>query len=123
MQCIKSKTGVSLNEFRDHWKKYEEEFRAVAEAIGAVRVTLSTTLAVKENVQIMTTRKSAWPYEGVAELLVERADELEATMEQADVKAAIEAMQAHQKEFVDIENSCFFFTMENVIFDLTGGGS
>ena len=68
MQCIKSKTGISLNDFRGHWQKYEEEFRAVAEAFGAVRVTLSTTLAVKENVQIMTTRKSAWPYEGVAEL-------------------------------------------------------
>ena len=123
MQCIKSKEGISLQEFRRHWQKYEEEIRALGEAIGAIRVTLSTTLAVKENILIMKTRDSAWPFEGVAELHVKKVQNLEAALEQPKVKESIKAIQAHQEKFVDIENSCFFFVMENVLFDHSADAS
>jgi hypothetical protein len=122
MQCIKSKEGISLQEFRQHWQKYEEEVRALGEAIDAVRVTMSTTLAVKENILIMKKRDSAWPFDGIAELWMKKVDNLEARLNQPAVKATLQALQAHQQEFVDIENSCFFFTMENVLFDQSADG-
>ncbi len=111
IQCVRSRRDLSLQQFREYWQEYEGKVRRVAEVSGAVRATLDTTLAVDANLQVMTLRGTAAPYEGVAEILWERAPALALLTEGSDLRAAIEQMQALQAEFVDLERSAFFFAM------------
>jgi hypothetical protein len=110
IQCVRGRPGLDLLAFRKFWQEYEKRVLRVAQLSGAVGATVDTTLAVDANLEVMTTRGTAPPYEGVAEIEWERAPEFARLAEMPEVRAAIAAMQALQAEFVDLERSTFFFT-------------
>lgn len=109
IQCVRSQRELSLQEFRRFWQDYEGRVRRVAEVSGAVGATLDTTLAVDANLEVVAARGTTAPFEGVAEILWERAPDLSRLAHDPEVRAAIAAMRELQEEFVDLERSAFFF--------------
>lgn len=109
IQCVRSRRELSLQEFRRYWQDYEARVRRVAEVSGAIGAMLDTTLAVDANLQVVAARGTAAPFEGVAEILWERAPDLSRMANDSELRAAITAMQELQAEFVDLERSSFFF--------------
>jgi hypothetical protein len=120
MQCVRSRPEIGLHEFRRYWQQYEERLLRVGELSGAVRVTIDTTLAVDANLQVMTARGTAPPFEGVAEIWWERAPDFARLESEPELRAAMGAFRSLQAEFIDLERSTFFFAAGR---DLLGGDS
>jgi hypothetical protein len=116
IQCVRRKQGLSVAEFRRYWETYQDRLRALAEISGAVRLTVDTTLAVEQNAQIMISRGTDEPYDGLAEFWWSTGPEALAFVNRPDVRESIEATRLFQQEFMDLERSTFFFTSEEVCF-------
>ena len=117
VQCVRRRQDVSLEEFREKWRQYGELIKAGAVATGGVRCTLSTTLAVKQNLMFAVKRGTQEPFDGVAEIWFESAPALIAAMERPESRAGLAKFQAYQESFVDLERSSFFFAVEDEVFD------
>ena len=116
IQCVRSRSDLSLQQFREYWQQYEARVRRVAEVSGALRATLDTGLAVDANLDVMASRGTTAPFEGVAEILWERSPDLAALAQDPAVRAAIGAMRQLQAEFVDLERSTFFFARADDVY-------
>jgi len=111
IQCIKRKSGLSIEAFRNHWADYQKEARRLAADLGAERVEFSTTLVVRENMQIVFTRGTLPPYDGFVEVVWPDATDIRALLVQEHVADKVKPFQAMQEAFVDLESSAFFFAM------------
>ena len=108
IQCLKARDGMSIPEFRVHFREYVEQMRHIASDAGATRVEASTTLAIEANVQVMSDRGTQTPYDGVLEVYFPNASLLE-TLESPEMSARLDEIQVFQETFVDLEASSFFF--------------
>ena len=115
IQCVRKKPEVSIQEFRRFWKAYQAKATELAKAMNAVGLTFCTTLAVDENLQVMLTRGTAEPYDGVAEFRVNNAPRMMERLSAEPAKGLWKELRAQQKEFMDLENSAFFFTAEEIV--------
>ena len=116
-QCIRRREDLSPAEFPGFWAKYREAVDAVGEATQAIRVTASRTLAVPQNTQLAMARGTGSAFDGVIEVWWERGGDVIADLDQPGIAAQIEAMRRLQAEFMDLEQSSFFFTSEDVLFE------
>jgi len=112
VQCVKCKPDISASEFRRFWQQYREKARAIIDELPAVRWSMSTTLKVEENLEIMVDRGTAEPFDGMLEIWFERALELNAALATEAAEEKLEQMQSFQDEFIDFGRSSFFFTVE-----------
>jgi hypothetical protein len=117
VQCVRRRADVSVADFRDKWKEYGELIRAGSVSLGGVRCTLSTTLAVKENLLFSLRRGTQEPFDGIAEIWFENAPAALAALRRPDWSAGLAKFQAFQESFVDVERSSFFFAIEDEVFD------
>lgn len=108
VQCLKAREGMPVLEFRTRFREYSEKMRAIAAAIGAIRVESSSTLAVEANLRVMSERGTHAPYDAVLNVYLPNAGVLDA-LAQPDTAALVEDAQAFQDSFVDLERSSFFF--------------
>ena len=108
IQCLKARTGMSISEFRTHFREYVEQMRRMAMDVGATRVEASTTLAIDANVEVMSNRGTQTPYDAVLEVYFPNASMLEA-LQASTMQERLDAIQRFQEEFVDLERSSFFF--------------
>jgi hypothetical protein len=115
IQCVRKKPEVSIQEFRRFWKLYQAKATELAKALNAVGLTFCTTLAVDENLQVMLTRGTAEPYDGVAEFRVNNAPRMLERLSAEPAEGLWLELREMQKEFVDLENSAFFFTAEEIV--------
>jgi hypothetical protein len=113
MQCVRRRPEMSIQEFRKHWEGYKRLAQVVAEKAGAVRVTINTTLAVEQNAEVVKTRGTREPYDGVIEFCLERGPDAVQALEKPEAREFVEAMQTAQSDFIDLENSTFFFLSED----------
>lgn len=109
IQCIKGKDKLTIPEFRRAFAEYARQMRDIGARIGAVRVEVSTTLAVEANLKVMLDRGTGLPYDGVVEIYVENAREFGERLAQPQVAAAVRELQRFQETFVNLEASAFFF--------------
>ena len=65
IQCVRHKPGLSIERFCKHWLEYGER---VANLAKAAKFSLSTTLIVDQNMQIMLSRGTRPPYDGVVQV-------------------------------------------------------
>ena len=86
----------------------------MARALNAKGLTFCTTLNVEENLQVMLTRGTSEPYDGVAQFLFSNAPRTIGALSHEPGKSLMKNLQALQSEFVDLENSAFFFAAEDV---------
>lgn len=117
IQCIKARPGLSITDFRRYWERYEKVARAIAEATDSVGLSLSTTLAVQQNLEVQLERGTSDPFDGILEIRWPNASGLETALAKPDVAKNIESLQAMQEEFVDFDKSSFFFTSEKIVFE------
>lgn len=114
IQCVRKKPEASVQDFRRSWKAYQIKATAFAKAINAVSLTFSTTLAVDENLQVRLFRGTSEPYDGLIEFCVSNAPRLMEKLEQEPAKTLWKELQDLQSEFMDLENSSFFFAKQDV---------
>ena len=76
VQCVRKLPHLTVDQFRQAWEVYAERLRSAAIELGAVRVTLSTTLETPLNDALAESRGSAAPFDGVAEIAWLRGAEI-----------------------------------------------
>lgn len=115
IQCVRKKPETSIQDFRRSWKTYQAKATELAKAMNAAGLTFCTTLNVEENLQVMLTRGTSEPFDGVAEFRISNAPRTIEALSREPGKGLMEDFQSFQTEFVDLENSCFFFAAEEVV--------
>jgi len=114
IQCVRKKPEISIQDFRRFWKIYQAKATELARAMNAKGLTFCTTLNVEENLQVMLTRGTSEPYDGVAQFLISNAPRTIEALSHDPAKAFMQDLQKLQVEFLDLENSAFFFAAEDV---------
>ena len=112
VQCIRKQSRLGVDEFRAAWEGYGERLRAVAIELGAVRVTLSTTLETPLNDALAAARGSARAFDGVAEIAWPSGSAILADATHPGTRERIARLRALQEEFADPGHSSFFFVHE-----------
>ena len=114
VQCIRRRAGLTVPEFRTRWTAYAENIRRIAPGLGAKRVSLSTMLAVGDNVRIQTQRGTADPFDGMVEVYFQSgAKTIETILSSPANLAAMEEMVRALSEFADIPGSAFFWAQDD----------
>lgn len=116
-QCMKRRPELSVTEFRRHLAAYSEKVEILADALEAVRFSVSTTLQVEQNLQLQLARGTTDAYDGVVEIWLERAPDVLLRAEGEEARAMLEEMRSFQELFLDMAASSFFFASEEVVFD------
>ena len=114
IQCVKRKPEVSIQDFRRSWKIYQAKATELAKAMNVTGLTFCTTLNVEENLQVMLTRGTSEPFDGVAEFRISNAPRTIEALSREPGKSLMEDLQKLQTEFLDMETSAFFFAAEEV---------
>jgi hypothetical protein len=112
VQCIRRKHGLSKQEFREAWVAYGEEVKAVAEASDAMRTVFSMALPVEQNLDIMQSRGTKAPYDGMVEVWWERDNDIVAFLHSGAGDKVIDDLRRAQEAFMDLPNCTFFFASE-----------
>lgn len=115
IQCVRKKPEISIQDFRRSWKTYQAKATELARAMNAKGLTFCTTLNVEENLQVMLTRGTSEPYDGVAQFLISNAPRTIEALSHEPGRSFMKELQELQKEFVDLGNSSFFFAAEDVV--------
>ena len=113
VQCIRRKPGMTKQEFREQWIAYGEKVQAIAEASDAIRSVLSKALAVEQNLEIMQSRGTKAPYDGMVEIWWERSNDVVAFLDSGAGDKVIDQLRRSQEEFMDLPNCTFFFASED----------
>ena len=109
VQCIRRKRGLTKQEFRDQWVEYGNKVKAVAEASDASRTVLSVALAMEQNLDIMQSRGTKAPYDGMVELWWDRRNDVVAFLESGAGDKVLDDLRHAQEAFMDLPNCTFFF--------------
>ena len=112
VQCIRRHSGLGVEEFRTAWERYGELLRQVAIELGAVRVTLSTTLETPLNDALAAARGSVQAFDGVAEISWPNGAAILADTAPPATRARIASLRVLQEKFADPVLSAFFFVHE-----------
>jgi ABC-type uncharacterized transport system ATPase component len=115
IQCIRKKPEMSIQDFRREWKTYQAKATELAKAINATGLSFCTTLAVEENLQVMLTRGTAEPFDGIAEMRISNAPRTIEALGREPARSLMLDFQAMQSSFVDLERSTFFFSAEETV--------
>jgi hypothetical protein len=113
VQCVRRKPGLSKQEFREQWSGYGDKVRAVASASKGERCVLSTALVVDQNMDIMQSRGTKAPYDGMVEIWWERGGDVIAFLESDANNELLEDLRRAQEAFMDLPNCTFFFASED----------
>jgi hypothetical protein len=112
VQCIRRKRGLTKQEFRDQWVEYGNKVKAVADASDASRTVLSVALAMEQNLEIMQTRGTKAPYDGMVELWWDRGNDVVAFLDSGAGDKILDDLRHAQEAFMDLPNCTFFFASE-----------
>jgi len=117
IQCVRRKPDMTISEFRKHWVIYRDALHDLARSSGAVRATVSTELEVPQNTNLMTSRGTSTPFDGVLEVWWKKGPDMLAFFARPEIQAKLKDLQLLQEEFIDLGHSSFFFASEETILD------
>jgi hypothetical protein len=115
IQCVRKKPEISIQEFRRFWKIYQTKATKLAKAMNVAGLTFCTTLNVEENLQVMLTRGTSEPFDGVVEFRIVNAPQTIEALSREPGRSLMEDFRKFQPQFADMENSSFFFAAEEVV--------
>jgi len=115
IQCVRKKPEISIQEFRRSWNIYQAKATELAKAMNVAGLTFCTTLNVEENLQVMLTRGTSEPFDGVVEFRIANAPRTIEALSQEPGKSLMDDFREYQTQFADMENSSFFFAAEEVV--------
>jgi len=113
VQCVRRKPGLSKQDFRKHWTAYAGQVKRIADASNAKRHVTSTALVVDQNMDIMQSRGTKAPYDGMVEVWWQRGADVVAFLESGRGDELLEDLQRTQESFMDLPNCTFFFASED----------
>ena len=113
VQCVRKQPEIELLEFRNYWDEYRRMMENAREVLGISRVLFSTALAFEESFEVMLTRGTQVPYDGMVELFFENATIFREVLAHPDTEALLEEIRAFQGEFMDLDASAFFFAIND----------
>lgn len=119
IQCVRSRSELSIQEFREHWQVYGQKARVLADASGAVGLHMNTTLAVDMNLDLRLNRGTSEAFDGVLKFTWPNAAGLSELLEHPKAAPLLEDFRAYQERFIDLDRSSFFFASEE---ELLGSG-
>ena len=113
INCIRKLSHISSEQFREYWNdpKFDAIIDRVMEYTGATGHAKNLTLMVEAN-ELMQKKRggSAQPFDGVLEYWWDNAPQLNAVLNSPQCDVLMKSMLEYQKQFVDLEKSCAFFT-------------
>lgn len=113
VQCIRRKPGLSKQEFREQFTSYAAQARAIADASQGIRCVTSTPLVVEQNLEIMQSRGTKAPYDGMVEIWWQRGNDVVAFLDSGSGDELVDALRRAQEAFMDLPNCTFFFASED----------
>ena len=113
MQCLRRHPDLSPADFRRYWEEYKVLWHSLAEQVGALRVSFSTTLAVEANDRIVLERGTEDPYDGLVETWAHDAHDLEARLSSEALQELQREIFSKQHEFLDLGRCSFFFCADD----------
>ncbi len=115
VHCVKRKQEMEVGEFRHFW--HSAEFQSLLDRMvllsGAHRLEKNLTLVVEANIMMQQERGSGDPFDGLIELWVDSARDLNAALESEEFNELLVEMDEYQREFIDFTESRRFFTEYN----------
>ncbi len=114
--CMRRKPGLSLEEFQRTWlEDHAPIVKEHAKALGVLRyVQLHSDLGPVSEA-LGRVRGAPAPYDGVAELWYESIEDLQASFETKEGRAAGRALLEDEKRFIDLANSPVWIGEEHVV--------
>jgi len=113
VQCLRRHPDLSPADFRQHWEDYKGLWQSLADQVGAIRVSFSTTLAVEANDRIVMQRGTEEPYDGLVETWAHDAHDLQDRLASPEFRAARQELFSKQHQFLDLGRCCFFFCADD----------
>ena len=112
INCIRKLSHISSDQFREYWNdpKFDAIIDRVVEYTGATGHAKNLTLMVEANVLMRERRAFGEPFDAVLEYWWEDAAQLNAVLNSPQCDVLMKSMLEFQKQFVDLEKSCAFFT-------------
>lgn len=117
LQCVRKDPALSASEFRKRWQEYGNKLGKLAEEMNAVRVVLSTTLAIDLNRRLSEDRGTLPAFDGVAEISWESGAELMEASEQDTMQRRIAQLRRFQDSFLELSTSSIFLVAEEILLD------
>ncbi len=112
INCIRKQSHISSEQFREYWNdpKFDAIIDRVVEYTGATGHAKNLTLMVEANVFLRERCAFGEPFDGVLEYWWEDAGQLNAVLNSPQCDVLMQSMLDFQRQFVDLEKSCAFFT-------------
>jgi hypothetical protein len=112
INCVRRRADISSEEFRQFWNdpKFDAIINRVVVYTGAAGHVKDLTLMVEANVLMRERRAFGEPFDGVLEYSWNDASQLHSVLNSEQCSLLMQAMLEYQKQFVDLEKSCAFFT-------------
>ena len=109
IQCVRKKPEISIQEFRRFWKIYQAKATELAKAMNVAGLTFCTTLNVEENLQVMLTRGTSEPFDGVVEFRIVNAPQTIEALSREPGRSLMEDFRKFQPQFADEARRNTFF--------------
>jgi hypothetical protein len=113
VQCLRRHPDLTPVDFRQHWDEYKPLWQALAERLGAVRVSFSTTLAVEANQLIVMQRGTDEPFDAIVETWAHDALDLGERMANPLAAGLRDEVVSKQHQFLDLGRCSFFFATDD----------
>ena len=116
--CLRRLPHLSLEEFQRYWlQKHGPLVRSHAQALRIKRYVQVHTLDHPLNEAIRRSRNAAEPYDGVAELWWESAEEMAAATATPEGRNAARELLEDERHFIDFARSSLWVGEEHAIVD------
>ena len=112
INCVRKRADISSEQFRQYWNdpKFDAIVGRVVEYTGAGGHAKNLTLMVAANDIMRERRAFGEPFDGVLQYWWDNAAQLNAVLNSPQCDLLMKSMLEFQKQFVDLERPCAFFT-------------
>ena len=116
--CLRRLPHLSREEFQRYWRQTHGPLvRERAQALRIRRYVQVHTLESPTNDALRRSRGGLEPYDGVAELWYESADDLAAAAASPEGRKAGEELLEDERRFIDMERSALWIAREHSIVE------
>ena len=116
--CLRRLPHLSLEDFQRYWlQTHGPLVRGHAATLRIKRYVQVHTLDSPMNETLRTSRDAAEPYDGVAELWWESAEDLAAATATAEGQRAAQELLEDERKFIDLARSAIWVAEEHPIVD------
>jgi uncharacterized protein (TIGR02118 family) len=114
--CLHRLPHLSREEFHHYWRAtHARVVRKHARALRIQRYVQCHTLTVPANEAIRTSRGTAEPYDGIAEVWWQSMDDLNAALSTPEGREADRALRQDEARFIDLARSAAWFCEQHEI--------